>query len=224
MDDTGARWADIAPGTRVVSETGMEGMVVDTASGAAGPNDGVGVVWADGSRTVVPVQSLSQSGGNARVTGESAAAQARRVDVPRGAEMVRVPIIEERLIADVVWQEAGTVRLRVRGEAVPQTETRETAHEELYVEEMTIGRELTEGEQLLPRQEGDVLIVPIIEEEVVVVTRRVLAREVRITRRVTRAPRTVDTTTRHTVVEIESGELGDRVHVVPGTMSDHLLR
>ena len=102
--------------------------------------------------------------------------------------------------------------LRVRGENVPQSITQETAREELYMEEVAVGRELAEGEQLVPRQEGDVLIVPIVEEEVVVTIRRVLAREVHITRRIARESRTVDTTTRRTVVDVESGPLTDRVH------------
>ena len=131
--------------------------------------------------------------------------------------------MEEILTADTVWREAGIVRLRVRGEAVPQTITREAAHEELYVEEVAVGRELTEGEQLAPRQEGDVLIVPIVEEEVVVTIRRVLAREVRITRRTARESRTVDTTTRRTVVELDPGTLTERVHYPSGQAANRPL-
>ena len=218
------RLAEIAPGTRVTDTNGTAGAVVAVVPEETGTESGVRIAWADGNRTVVPLRALTWRADTLVVGAENVATavaqnavtetavRAERIADLREGETFTVPVMEEILTADTVWREAGIVRLRVRGEAVPQTVTREAAHEELYVEEVAVGRELTEGEQLVPRQEGDVLIVPIVEEEVVVTIRRVLAREVRITRRTARESRTVDTTTRRTVVELDPGTLAERVH------------
>jgi len=234
------RLAEIAPGTRVTDASGMAGAVVSVVPEETGNESGVRIAWADGNRTVVPLRALTWradtlvvGAGNA-ATNTSATAvtqtavtetavRAERIADLREGETFTVPVMEEILTADTVWREAGIVRLRVRGEAVPQTVTREAEHEELYVEEVAVGRELTEGEQLAPRQEGNVLIVPIVEEEVVVTIRRVLAREVRITRRTARESRTVDTTTRRTVVELDPGTLTERVHYPNGQAANRPL-
>ena len=236
------RLAEIAPGTRVIgaNANGMAGTVVAVVPEETGTESGVRIAWADGNRTVVPLHTLTWradmlvvGAGNAAMTTTATAVtqtavtetavRAERIADLRDGETFTVPVMEEILTADTVWREAGIVRLRVRGEAVPQTITREAAHEELYVEEVAVGRELTEGEQLAPRQEGDVLIVPIVEEEVVVTIRRVLAREARITRRTARESRTVDTTTRRTVVELDPGTLTERVHYPSGQAANRPL-
>jgi len=236
------RLAEIAPGTRVIgaNANGMAGTVVAVVPEETGTESGVRIAWADGNRTVVPLRALTWradmlvvGAGNAAMTTSATAVtqtavtetavRAERIADLRDGETFTVPVMEEILTAEAVWREAGIVRVRVRGEAVPQTITREAAHEELYVEEVAVGRELTEGEQLAPRQEGDVLIVPIVEEEVVVTIRRVLAREVRITRRTARESRTVDTTTRRTVVELDPGTLTERVHYPSGQAANRPL-
>jgi len=229
------RLAEIAPGTRATDANGMAGAVVAVVPEETGTESGVRIAWADGNRTVVPLRALTWradtlvvgAGNVATAVTQTAvtetAVRAERIADLREGETFTVPVMEEILTADTVWREAGIVRLRVRGEAVPQTVTREAEHEELYVEEVAVGRELIEGEQLAPRQEGDVLIVPIVEEEVVVTIRRVLAREVRITRRTARESRTVDTTTRRTVVELDPGTLTERVHYPNGQAANRPL-
>ncbi len=229
------RLAEIAPGTRATDANGIAGAVVAVVPEETGTESGVRIAWADGNRTVVPLRALTWradtlvvgAGNVATAVTQTAvtetAVRAERIADLREGETFTVPVMEEILTADTVWREAGIVRLRVRGEAVPQTVTREAEHEELYVEEVAVGRELIEGEQLAPRQEGDVLIVPIVEEEVVVTIRRVLAREVRITRRTARESRTVDTTTRRTVVELDPGTLTERVHYPNGQAANRPL-
>ncbi len=241
MDQPGARRAErivrlteIAPGTRVVSETGREGTVVEVVPDTAGVAGSVRVAWSDGSRTLVSPGTLIWRG-NVLAVGRAAAgttavegtretitetARATTRKMAQDEETLTVPIIEEQLVADTVWREAGVVRLRIRGEAVPQTVSREIERDEVSVEEVSIGRELAAGEQIGPRQEGDVWIIPVVEEEIVTTTRRVLTREVRITRRTARETRTVDATTRHTVVEIDTANLSDRVHRTEGTLRD----
>jgi len=227
MEQTGARemgrterivrLAEITTGTRVVNETGMEGTVTKVIPAAAGNAGGVHVAWSDGSGMLVPLTALTWRANvlavnatRAQVTGETSRATAS--EVVRGDETLTVPVIEEQLVADTIWREAGVVRLRVHGETVPQTLTQEIERDEVSVEEVNVGRELAAGEEIGPRQEGDVWIIPVIEEQVVMVKRRMLIREVRVTRHTTRQTRTVEGTMRHTVVEIDPANLGDRVH------------
>lgn len=130
----------------------------------------------------------------------------------REGERVVVPIIEERLEAHPEWREAGSVRLNVLTEEVPQSVTRNVEREEVTVERVAVGRALAEGEDIAPRQEGDTFIVPVIMEEIVVSTRRVLAEEVRMTKRIVTVPETVETTIRQQRVEVDGGALTDRIH------------
>ena len=125
---------------------------------------------------------------------------------------VTVPIIEEQVEAHPEWREAGSIVVRTVMEEVPQTLTQETEREELFVERVAVGRELAEGEEVAAREEGDTYIIPIVIEEAVVVTRRILAEELRVTKRIIPTTQTVQTIVRKERVEIDAGDLADRVH------------
>ena len=84
-------------------------------------------------------------------------------------------------------------------------------------ERVTVGRVLAEGEEVMQRDEDGVTIIPVIVEEAVVVTRRVLAEELRITKRTIPTVQTVQAVTRKERVEIDAGDLADRVHDTTGT-------
>jgi stress response protein YsnF len=134
-----------------------------------------------------------------------------------GQQEVTVPVIEEQVEARPEWRDAGSIVVRTVAEEIPQTLTQETQREELFVERIAVGRELAEGEEVLPREEGDSYIIPVIVEEAVVVTRRVLAEELRITKRVIPTMQTIQTVVRKERVEIDAGNLADRVHDGSGT-------
>ncbi|GEM_PF-2981600 len=125
---------------------------------------------------------------------------------------VTVPVIEEQVEAHPEWRDAGSIIVRTVAEEIPQTLTRETQREELFVERLAVGRELAADEEVMPREEGDTYIIPVIVEEAVVVTRRVLAEELRITKRIIPTMQTVQTVVRKERVEIDAGHLADRVH------------
>lgn len=123
-----------------------------------------------------------------------------------------VPVIEERVEAHPEWRDAGSIIVRTVAEEIPQTLMQETQREELFVERVVVGRALADGEDVLPREEGDTYVIPVVIEEAVVVTRRVLAEELRITRRVIPTMQTIQTVVRKERVEIDAGNLADRVH------------
>ncbi|MGI8690920.1 MAG: YsnF/AvaK domain-containing protein [Thermomicrobiales bacterium] len=128
-----------------------------------------------------------------------------------------VPVIEERVEAHPEWRDAGSIIVRTVAEEIPQTLTQETQREELFVERVAIGRALADGEEVMPREEGDTYVIPVVIEEAVVVTRRVLAEELRITKRVIPTMQTIQTVVRKERVEIDAGHLADRVHDADGT-------
>lgn len=134
-----------------------------------------------------------------------------------GEQEVTVPIIEEQVEAHPEWRDAGSITVRTVMEEVPHTITQETQREELFVERVAVGRELAVGEEAAPREEGDTYIIPVVVEEAVVVMRRMLTEELRITKRVIPTTQTVQAVTRKERIEIDAGTLADRVHDGTGT-------
>ncbi len=132
-----------------------------------------------------------------------------------GNEEVTVPVIEEHVEAHAEWRDAGAIVVRTVSEEVPQTLTHETQREELFVERVAVGRELAADEEVATREEGDTTIIPVIVEEAVVTTRRILAEELRVTKRMIPTTQTIQTTVRKEHVEVDAGNLADRVHEGP---------
>jgi len=130
--------------------------------------------------------------------GESRDAAAR-VEQLEG-ESLTVPVIEETLVPVTSWQEAGAVEIRKTVRTVTQELDVPVRYEEATVERVPVNRVLADSESLAPHQEGDTLIVPVIHEEIVVVKRRILVEELRITKQ-------VRTTTRHIAEPVQREEV-----------------
>jgi stress response protein YsnF len=125
---------------------------------------------------------------------------------------VTVPVTEEQVAAHAEWRDAGAINVRTVMEEVPQTLSQETQRDEVFVERVAVGRVLEDGEEVSQREEDGVTIIPVIVEEAVVVVRRVLAEELRITKRTIPTVQTLQTVVRKERVEFDGGELADRVH------------
>lgn len=95
-----------------------------------------------------------------------------------------IPLSEERVSIGKEPVEHARVRIAVatRERLVPVEQ--DLVREEVEIERVPIGRPIDAVPE--PRREGDVLIVPVVEEELVVTKRLVLREEVRISRRATR--------------------------------------
>lgn len=203
-------------GMMVVSNTAWTGRVVDVIAATPGAEGAIRVAWDGDGETIVPLSACSAAGD--RVMVQFAAEEGSRTSSRPDAmvmdrDTVTVPIIEEAIAAEAVWRDAGSVMIRLRSEDVPRTFTEQTEREELMVEQVDIGRVLADGEVVVPRQEGDRHIIPIVIEEAVVVKRRVLVHELVVTKRTVSATQTVETTVRRMYPEIESGALADRTHI-----------
>jgi uncharacterized protein (TIGR02271 family) len=215
---------DLRAGAEVVGDDSRHGFISEVMAQGAGHGQSVRISWDDGAVSFVSPEEVTVADGVLRVHASDAPMEtassgktsgdtsARRMTVEATGEDVVVPIVEERLAAQTQWREAGSVHLRVRTEQAQQTVTARPVHEELEIEEVVIGRELADGDLAEPRTEGDTTIIPIIEEQPVVVMRRIVTKELRVIKRRVSEARDFDATVKRTVVETDSGGLGERVH------------
>ena len=115
---------------------------------------------------------------------------------------VRVTVSEEELHLTKRLVSAGEVRVarRVESETVRRTVPR--MREEVTVER----RPLPEGVGLEPRQEGDTLYIPIVEEELVIEKRRVAREELVIRKTQVVEDEVVEATLRREIAEVVEGD------------------
>jgi stress response protein YsnF len=112
-----------------------------------------------------------------------------------------IPIVEERARIEKRVVERGLVRVRTHVEEREQVLRETLEHEEVSVERVPIDREVTEAP--LIREEGDVTIVPVVEE-ILVVERRLRLKEELHIRKVRRTEEVeVPVTVRATQVTVE---------------------
>lgn len=93
----------------------------------------------------------------------------------------RLALGEERVVLDKRLEDRQRVRVRSQVETREELVTADLRSEEVTVERVAVNREVQELPEV--RQEGDLLIVPVVEEEIVVTKRLVLKEELRIRRR-----------------------------------------
>jgi uncharacterized protein (TIGR02271 family) len=111
---------------------------------------------------------------------------------------VAIPVVEERLRVGKETVEAGRVQVRVTPREEEQVVDLPATEEQVEVERVPVNRVVEAAAGV--RQEGDVTIIPIYEERVVVQKQLVLKEEVRLTRRRT-------TTTRHEQVTLRKEDV-----------------
>lgn len=122
------------------------------------------------------------------MTGESA------YDRPDPDGERRIPLLEETLTVGKRRVETGRVLVRVRVEEREQPVELELEREEVDVRRVPVGRPVDAVPET--RREGDTLIVPVVEEEVVVTKRLVLREEIHLTRRASRRTESTSVTLR----------------------------
>lgn len=120
-------------------------------------------------------------------------------DAATGQSVV-IPVIREEAQITARVVEQGGVRVRKWIEEHEETVDQYAYREEVSVERVTIGKPITEHPEA--RQEGDTLIVPVLEEVLVVEKRLMLKEEIRITKR-----RIEDTTPAQVVLREEHVEV-----------------
>ena len=94
----------------------------------------------------------------------------------------RIPVIEERARVDKQVVERNVVKISTSVRASELVLTEELRHEEVDIRRVPINREVDAMPEV--RQEGDITVIPIVEERAVLVKRLVLIEEWRVHRRV----------------------------------------
>jgi stress response protein YsnF len=102
-------------------------------------------------------------------------------DTDRSAD-ITVPVTEERLEVERRVVDTGrTVRLRKQVDEVPAPVREPLANEVVDVQRVPMGTVVAELPRV--RHEGDVMVVPVVQERLVVRKELVLVEEIRLTRR-----------------------------------------
>jgi uncharacterized protein (TIGR02271 family) len=141
--------------------------------------------------------SLNMSCSDAhRLAGHPGAVQAAAGD--QGA--IRVPLVEEQLVAETNWRQAGVVEIARNVRTEVQELDVPVRYEQALVQRVPVNRVLEDGETAQAREEGDTLIVPIVHEEIVVLKRRVLVEELHVTKQ-------VETRTQHIAEEVRRDDI-----------------
>lgn len=126
---------------------------------------------------------------------------------PDAAEM-RIPIVEEeaRVTKRAVATEHVTVRTRSEEEQVLVRD--EVSHEHVEVTRIPVDQEVAVAPPI--RTEGDVTIIPVLEERLVVEKRLFLVEELHLTRSRTTEQVELPTTLRRTHVDVERRNLNQQ--------------
>jgi uncharacterized protein (TIGR02271 family) len=119
-------------------------------------------------------------------------------------EVAAIPLVEERLEVGKRRVESGRVRVRVAVDTREEIVPAELAHDEVEIRRVPRNVAVTE----LPgvRLEGDVTIIPVVEEQLVVEKRLVLVEEIHVVRRTGTAVQQIPVTLRSERAEIERDE------------------
>jgi uncharacterized protein (TIGR02271 family) len=122
----------------------------------------------------------------------------------------RIPVIEERARVDKEVVERGVVRISASSRDSEQVLEEVLRHEEVDIHRVTLNQEVDGMPEI--RQEGDAIIIPIVEERAVVVKKLVLVEELYVRRRkveeIVRIPVTLHST--EVLVERERSPTGEQ--------------
>ncbi len=116
-------------------------------------------------------------------------------------EQVRVPIAEERVVAGKRPVQLGEIRVHKRVEEREEVIRQPLMRDEVTIERVKASRPV-EG-PVGPREEGEWLIVPIVEEVLVVQKRLMVTEEIRIRRRAVTEEKEIRETVRRERAEVE---------------------
>lgn len=135
------------------------------------------------------------------VTAQSETFDTTLTDVVEEDGVLRVPLREERLEAQTVPTQLGSVMFRKRIEEVPSVEDVELHQDDVSVERVD-SDELVDARED-PWYEGDTLVIPVYKERIVTETRLVLSELLRVKRKERIEHIMVEGTVRREVVDVE---------------------
>jgi uncharacterized protein (TIGR02271 family) len=129
--------------------------------------------------------------------------------MPERSGETRIPIVEERARIDKHVVATGAVRIRTDVDERIELLRDELTAQTVTVERVRIEREVDAPQQI--RSEGDVLIIPVVEQRLVVEKRWVLTEELHVRRQQHTEVVEVPVSLRSTRVSVERSEGGEGV-------------
>jgi len=137
----------------------------------------------------------------------------------QGSDELVIPLVEETAQIEKRRVTTGRVRLSTAVDTTEQTLRETLQGETVDIDRVAVDRMIEAGEGLPQvRTEGDVTIIPVVEETLVVEKRLVLKEELHVRRRITQEAVEVPVTLRKTRVEIEHID-ADTATSTPATRS-----
>jgi uncharacterized protein (TIGR02271 family) len=123
-----------------------------------------------------------------------------REKLPSPEEEVAIPVIEEELVAGARAVKTGAVRVEKHVEKRIRKIETPLLHEDVEVRRVSVNRVVSEAPAI--RKVGDTVIVPVVEEELVITKRLVLKEEIHLKKR-----RTKNRFIQHVELERERAEV-----------------
>ncbi|SRR5579883_3359538 len=120
-----------------------------------------------------------------------------------------IPVIEEELVAGAREVKTGTVRVSKHVEQVRKIVTAPAVHDVVEVNRVPVNRVIDSMPKM--REEGDVLVIPVVEEELVVQKRLVLKEEIHIRRKRTKERVSKEVTLDREQATVERLDAGGKV-------------
>jgi stress response protein YsnF len=105
-----------------------------------------------------------------------------KTDPARGTvvEEAVLPVVEERVRIDKTVEQGRTVTVTTRPVTETETLSQKLAHERVTVERVPIGQVVSEMPSV--REEGDLTVIPVVEQRARVVVEQVLVEEIHLRR------------------------------------------
>jgi stress response protein YsnF len=167
----------------VIAKDGTRGMIVDNVSAGTDSTHAL-VQFEAGQRVLVPIDALTlQADGSYYylALSQNELVEGRSVSTQHAGDSLVLPVIAERVVVQKRTRVTGRVRIsktvQEREELIDEPLVRQNVH----VEHVPINR-VVEGE-LPVRYDGDTMIIPVLEEVLVVEKRLMLKEELHITQR-----------------------------------------
>jgi len=187
----------------IVRGGGLIGTIIDRdGPELEGADASVDVLFEDGRRIQILRRLLNlETDGSYTLAGTIEESGRALGAAKAGADAVVVPVVAEEAVIGKRRVESGRVRVHKTVRTAEKVVDEPVVREEVHVERVAINRPI--DAPVGPRQEGDTLIVPLLEEILVVEKRLVLKEEIRITRRRSeqRSSQTVTLRTEEATVE-----------------------
>lgn len=128
----------------------------------------------------------------------------KRVGEERLIEEERIPVVEERLLAEKLVREGRTITVTTRPVAKETTVREPVVRETVSVERVPVGSVVEAVPQV--REEGDLTVIPVVEERVRLVRELVLVEEIHLRRTRREEVHEETVTTVRTEVDINEGD------------------